>query len=212
MISSASVDGGISHACRKMSEFGPTCDTRSRVPFISNESSTRAENPLIADVSMATLDFQARAAEYARKRLIEIDFEHPLGAGIDGRVWATMRKSAVKVFEREHNYRLELQSYQRLRDANVKTIRDFHVPQLIDNDDTLLVIEMTIVSPPFILDFGKVHFDRKPEFPAETLAEWRESMKELFENKWPEVRLLLAALERYGIYYLDAKPGNIMFE
>jgi hypothetical protein len=25
------------------------------------------------------------------------------------------------------------------------------------------------------------------------------------------VRLLLAALERYGIYYLDAKPGNIMF-
>ena len=85
------------------------------------------------------------------------------------------------------------------------------MPKLLDFDDNLLVVEMTIVSPPFLLDFGKVHLDRRPEFSAETIAEWRESMKELFEDRWPEVRLLLAALERYGIYYLDAKPGNIMF-
>jgi hypothetical protein len=26
------------------------------------------------------------------------------------------------------------------------------------------------------------------------------------------LRSLLAALEQYGIYYLDAKPGNIMFK
>jgi hypothetical protein len=50
------------------------------------------------------------------------------------------------------------------------------------------------------------------QFSAETVAEWRESMQELFEHQWPEVLLLLAALERYGIFYLDAKPGNIMFE
>jgi hypothetical protein len=90
-------------------------------------------------------------------------------------------------------------------------LRGFAVPELVDFDDDLLVVEMTIVSPPFLLDFGKVHLDRRPEFSAETIAEWRESMKELFEDRWPEVRLLLAALERYGIYYLDAKPGNIMF-
>jgi hypothetical protein len=113
--------------------------------------------------------------------------------------------------EREHNYRLERESYQRLQAAGVTELRGFAVPELIDFDDELLVIEMTIVSPPFLLDFGKVHFDRRPEFSAETLADWRESMQELFEDRWPEVRLLLAALERYGIYYLDAKPGNIMF-
>ena len=117
----------------------------------------------------------------------------------------------MKVLERQHNYLLERECYQRLLTAHVSNLRGFAVPKLVDFDDDLLVVEMTIVSPPFLLDFGKVHLDRRPEFSAETLAEWRESMQELLEKNWPEVRLLLAALERYGIYYLDAKPGNIMF-
>jgi hypothetical protein len=140
-----------------------------------------------------------------------LSFENPLGSGIDGRVWSSDRQTAVKVLERDHNYLLERECYQRLQVAGVTDLRGFAVPELVDFDDELLVVEMTIVSPPFLLDFGKVHLDRRPEFSAETLAEWRESMQELFENNWPEVRLLLAALERYGIYYLDAKPGNIMF-
>ncbi len=163
-------------------------------------------------IPMEVLDFSERAARYALLRRISIDFEHPLGSGIDGRVWSSDRDTAIKVLERGHNYRLELECYQRLREAGVRSILSFAVPQLIDFDDDLLVVEMSIVQPPFILDFAKVHLDRRPEFPAETLAEWRESMQELFEDCWPKVRSLLAALEQYGIYYLDAKPGNIMFE
>ena len=160
---------------------------------------------------MPDIALQFAAQEYARRQSIDVDLESPLGYGTDGAVWKSSRKSAVKAIERPDNYRLELVSYQRLQAAGVRNIRGFAVPQLIDHDDELLVIEMTIVSPPFLLDFGKVHFDRRPEFSAETIAEWRESMQELFEDRWPEVRLLLAGLERYGIYYLDAKPGNIMF-
>lgn len=132
---------------------------------------------------MIELTSQKRAQRYAGSRNIVVKFDRPLGSGIDGRVWPTSHDTAVKVFERQHNYLLERESYQRLRAANVTKLRGFAVPELLDFDDELLVIEITIVSPPFILDFGKVHFDRRPEFSAETLAEWRESMKELFEDK-----------------------------
>jgi hypothetical protein len=160
---------------------------------------------------MNELAIEERAQQYSKARKIKLDFARPLGSGIDGRVWPSNRDTAVKVFERQHNYLLERECYQRLQAAHVSKLREFAIPKLVDFDDDLLVVEMTIVSPPFLLDFGKVHLDRRPEFSAETVAEWRESMQELFEGHWPEVRLLLAALERYGIYYLDAKPGNIMF-
>jgi hypothetical protein len=136
------------------------------------------------------LTSQQRAEQYAVQKEIAVDFERPLGAGIDGRVWPSNHETAVKVFERQHNYLLERESYQRLDAAGVTELRGVAVPELVDFDDELLVVEMTIVSPPFLLDFGKVHFDRRPEFSAETLAEWRESMYELFEDRWPEVRLL----------------------
>ena len=37
-------------------------------------------------------------------------------------------------------------------------------------------------------------------------------MQELFGDRTPMVRKLLSALQQYGIYYQDAKPGNITFE
>jgi hypothetical protein len=129
---------------------------------------------------MNELSAQERALQYSKARNITLNFDRPLGSGIDGRVWPSDRDTAAKVFERQHNYLLECECYQRLRAAHVSKLRDFAVPKLVDFDDELLVVEMTIVSPPFLLDFGKVHFDRRPEFSAETLAEWRESMRELF--------------------------------
>jgi hypothetical protein len=161
---------------------------------------------------MINPDLQRRCADYCQSRGISINVEYPLGSGIDGCVWPSNRNTAVKVLERQHNYLLERDCYQRFLQAAVTEILGFAVPELVDYDDNLLVVEMRIVSPPFVLDFAKVHLDKRPEFPAETLTEWRESMQELFEDQWPQVRSLLAALEQYGIYYLDAKPGNIMFE
>jgi hypothetical protein len=131
---------------------------------------------------MVDLPSTQRAREYALRKRIVLDFDHPLGAGIDGEVWRSNRNTGVKVVQRQHNYHLELESYQRLGAAGVRELRGFSVPELVDFDDELLVVEMTIVSPPFILDFGKVHFDRRPEFSAETLAEWRESMQELMRT------------------------------
>jgi hypothetical protein len=160
---------------------------------------------------MTNAELFSRAVSYATRRSLEVNEAMRLGYGNDGAIWLTNMQTAIKAFARIDNYRIELECYQRLRDATVTSIRGFEVPQLIDFDDELAVIEMSVVKPPFLLDFGKVHLDKRPDFPAESLQEWRDEMKELWESRWPEVRLLLAALERFGIYYLDAKPGNIMF-
>lgn len=118
----------------------------------------------------------------------------------------------MKAFERERNYLLELRSYQRLKEHNVSQIDGFSVPQLVNSNDQLLIIEMSIVSPPYLIDFGKVSIDAPPDFSDEVLADEEEQAAELFGENWPRVQSLMAHLQHfYGIYYLDPKPRNILF-
>jgi hypothetical protein len=70
---------------------------------------------------------------------------------------------------------------------------------------------MSIVSPPFILDFAGAYLDKRPPFDAEQLAEWDRDKMEQFEGRWREVRSALAHLQGCGIYLNDVKPGNVEF-
>lgn len=94
----------------------------------------------------------------------------------------------------------------------VRSLQGFSIPDWIGQSDELWVIEIRIVSPPYLLDFGKAWIDEPPDFPADAMEMWEASGIELFgEERWCEVKGLLFALEKYGIYYYDAKPGNIRF-
>jgi hypothetical protein len=155
---------------------------------------------------------EQRVREYAHSREIAIDFESPLGAGTDGCVWQTDRMTAVKALARRHNYNQELECYRRFKSAGVTQIGGFSVPELVDHSDELWIIEMGIVDAPFILDFAKVYLDRPPDYSPEVLAEDEEKNREIFEDRWPQVKSLLCELRRFGIWYMDSKPGNIMFE
>ncbi|MEM7477033.1 MAG: hypothetical protein AAF483_18775 [Planctomycetota bacterium] len=74
----------------------------------------------------------------------------------------------------------------------------------------MLVIEMTIVEPPYILDFGKVYFDdRKPDFSPEVLADYEAECAEWFGENWSVVQSALSSLESFGILYVDARPSNL---
>jgi hypothetical protein len=154
-----------------------------------------------------------RAEAYAQSRELAIDFQYPLGAGIDGSVWETSRPSALKIFVNVRTYRNEIESYRRLEAAHVDRILEFAVPRLIDTDEQLLGIEMTIVSPPFLLDFGKVYLDSPPPYwnDGEIMAEWHADGKENFGPRWSKVLSLVGMLQKYGIWYVDPKLGNIMF-
>ena len=98
---------------------------------------------------MSNTDLLRRAQTYAARRSLEIDPARRLGYGNDGAVWQTHQWTAVKAFERMQNYRTELECYQRFRTAKVTIIRGFEVPQLVDFDDELAVVEMSTVKPPF---------------------------------------------------------------
>ena len=70
---------------------------------------------------------------------------------------------------------------------------------------------MTIVRPPFLLDFADARLDEAPGFSEDVLRQWEEHNAEVFGDRWPEVTRVLAALQEFGVYLLDINPGNISF-
>lgn len=146
---------------------------------------------------------------YALSRGFQL--EDRLGFGFDGIVYATSRQSAVKVFRHEPLYRRERDVYLRLKGHGVVQVLDFKVPQFVDSDDLLWAVEMTIVSPPFVLDFAGAYLDKRPDYPEDVLAEWQADKAEQFGDRWSTVRLLMSSFVPFGIYLADVKPGNIEF-
>jgi hypothetical protein len=159
-----------------------------------------------------------RAQEYSQRHGLALGDR--LGAGVHGTVLATegqpklgqaALRSAVKIHEREEFYRRERDVYLRLQEHGVTTARGCEVPQMLRYDDQLWVIEMTMVSRPFVLDFAGAYLDVAPDFSEEVLAEWRADKLEQFESRWPEVQAILHHLEAYGVFMVDVNPGNVSF-
>lgn len=150
-----------------------------------------------------------RVQAYAKQTGLELT--NFLGDGTDGTVWKSQTNSAIKAFEYEKNYRMELACYQRLSAMGVSNIGDLSVPRLLGFDEGLLVIEMGVVSPPCILDFGKAYVDHEPDHSEETWEEHYEQQREIWEDRFDDVQAVLWKLRQLGIYYRDASPRNIQF-
>ncbi len=154
-------------------------------------------------------DILDRANQYALGRGIRL--EDRLGFGKDGTVWSTSRATAVKVFRAAEPYQRELAAYCRLAEHGVRVLCGHHVPELHDVDGERLVLEMTTVRRPFLLDFASARLDESPDFGDDVLSQWQEEKHEQFGKDWPRVEIILAALRRFGIHLLDINPGNISF-
>ena len=149
-----------------------------------------------------------RAQQYAIKR--KMSLEDRLGWGQDGFVFQSSKRTAVKTFGSQQQYEQERAVYERLRDGGVTKIRQFSVPRLVFHDSFLLVIEMEIVTPPYVLDFAAAHLDGSPYSTQET-ARWQRRCQSRFGERWPEVAGLIAAFARYGIILGDIHPNNVNF-
>ncbi|MFV2065646.1 MAG: hypothetical protein ACC645_01600 [Pirellulales bacterium] len=161
------------------------------------------------------VDFEKRAASYAAQRSLRLTGGR-YGHGIHGIVLEAISQlrrgsSALKVFERMDAYVRERDVYLRLRQRGVRQVCGHHVPQLLDFDDELRVIEMTMVKPPFVLDFAGAWLDAPPDYSPEVLADWEAEKRRQFEDRWPEVAAILQSFHQYGIYISDVNPGNIRF-
>lgn len=155
-------------------------------------------------------ELESHVRQYAEPRGLNVDFVKLLGFGQDGMVWRTHENSAIKAFERYRNYTAECGCYQRLALEGITEIDGLSVPRLVGFDESLMVIEIGIVKPPYILDFGKAYLDEIPPYTPEQLEDWEETLVEFFGDGAPRVRGILRYLKSIGIHYLDTKPGNIV--
>jgi hypothetical protein len=167
---------------------------------------------------MATPEIEQRSQHYCDRRGCSIDSR--LGVGTQGSVYAVNIPSqspnhfdqvAVKFHDREVAYDRELAVFLRLQDLNIDNVCGHRVPLLTNHDDELLALEMTIVGPPFCLDFGGAYLDRPPDYSPEVWRDWEEMKSMAFEDNWPNVKKILSTLETYGIYVADVNPANIKF-
>jgi len=154
---------------------------------------------------------ESRAQQYARLYDLTVNFEKPLGYGNDGYVWRSSQNTAIKVIERERAYRSELYSYQRLEQAGISEINGLAIPTLVNSHDKLMIIEMDVVTPPYLIDFGKVWLDRAPDYSQDAWDQWESVGHDDFGDRWGDVKAVLAILQQLGIHYVDPKLGNINF-
>ena len=181
---------------------------------MSSRMVTRAEWPPRPDDVMSEDAFMQNAVAYAARHRLQL--MERLGFGIHGIIHVAGNKpdggrTAVKAHREREPYLREVAAYERLSEAGVSQILGFNVPQLIRADDELNVIEMTIVTRPFVLDFAGAYLDRRPDFPDEIWAEWESEKCDQFDFRWPTVQRVLAALEELDIHMVDVSPSNIAF-
>lgn len=186
------------------------------VPPTHNVNSTWAEcvpprsADRLAEMDSLNADIIRRAGEYAAQNALRL--KSRLGFGKDGTVWSTDRLTAIKVFRTPEPFRRELDAYERLTENGVTDVLGFHIPELVQVDEDRMVIEMTLVDRPFVLDFGSAYLDGSaPEFPADIIDEWLTRTRSKFGSHWGRVVPILRALERIGITLTDVHPGNIAF-
>jgi hypothetical protein len=151
-----------------------------------------------------------RASEYAERYQIRLNSQ--LGCGNNGTVWKTNARSALKVFRLREFYSRELAAYMRLRENQITNLGGHRVPHLLEWDDELAAIEMSIVHPPFVLDFASARLDGDAiEFPEHVLEELAVRRREEFGDRWQKVSIILYQLQKLGIHMTDVHPGNIAF-
>jgi hypothetical protein len=158
-----------------------------------------------------------RASEYAQHHGLVLGKQ--LGFGVHGIVFVAKSQpqsgvpasqSAIKVHRQEPDYRRERDVYLRLQTNGITAIHGCHVPELVRYDDGLLIIEMTIVAQPFVLDFAGAFLDSTPDFSDEVMAEWRAEKVEQFGSRWHEVEAIMHFLRGLGIHFIDVTPNNIV--
>ncbi|MGE0608840.1 MAG: hypothetical protein AB7O62_17225 [Pirellulales bacterium] len=140
-----------------------------------------------------------------------LSIENRLGYGIQGIVYSSTIRTAIKCHKREQAYAIERDVYLRLQRKRVKSVCGFAVPTYVRSDDELLAVEMRVVNPPYVLDFAGAYIDKPLPYDAEQLQEWEESKREQFGDRWPMVKLVMHGFKKFGIALSDLKPGNIEF-
>ncbi|MBX2850826.1 MAG: hypothetical protein KTR15_03660 [Phycisphaeraceae bacterium] len=161
-------------------------------------------------MSLAHPNAEQIAQQYLSSRDAEV--VDRCGYGKEGVVFKSSRGTAVKVHSSPDTFRNEYLAYRRLAETKTEVVRGFSVPRPINANGELQIIEMGIVEPPFLLDFGTSLTDIKPDFTAEVWEDWWGRVQENFEEHFAEAEAVFYYLQRkLNIWHLDLRPSNLRF-
>ena len=154
-----------------------------------------------------------RVSEYERRHGRRLMGVLGAGRGQDGFVMRSDRLTAVKFFDRLERFEREWEVYHLLTVRWIHNVAGHEVPRLIDADEELRAIEMSIVERPFLLDFaGAKRRHEVPDFEQHVLDEHMERLTELFGNRVGDALHVAEMFRREtGFVLLDIHPGNIAF-
>jgi hypothetical protein len=157
-------------------------------------------------------DLWRRCEEYCRNHARHLQSDEPTWWGWEAFLWLTTEDSVLKVHRNSKEFLQELAVYQRLATRGGKPLQGFQIPLLLDYDENRLVLELSFVRPPYVLDFGRATLDGAPaDFDPES-PEWIAEKQQSYGSRWPEIVRLLDALRHLGIHYVDVHRRNICIE
>ncbi len=137
-----------------------------------------------------------------------IDIIQKLGQGTQGIVYQSNRNTALKIYDLSSGYYRERDIYKRLRDRKIDSINEFKIPRILEWNDELLILEMSIVHVPCILDFGGAYIDKAPEHFSLRDEEWEKQKGEDFGANWEEAKIIIREIEqRADIWLADINTG-----
>lgn len=135
-----------------------------------------------------------------------------LGGGISGFVFASPDfRTALKVHRTIEGYTTEVAVYKELVRLNITKICGLQLPRPRKRRNDLRLIQMDIVSPPFLLDFAGVLFE-PPDFPEDVMEHWHEQNRNFFGPNVSIVYDVYNTLARHGLYYMDFRPSNLKLD
>jgi hypothetical protein len=162
----------------------------------------------------ALMNIPPEAQEYERRYYgCFIDKFNP---GREAEVLVSSNATVVKFHHREPPYARELEVYQFLLERGIESVTGFNIPQLLRSDDELRAIEMSIVRPPFLLDFAGALTDEEHQRLVmdddEIEDRLFERVNELFDDRAADALAVANAFARLtGYMMMDLHPGNLRF-
>lgn len=134
-----------------------------------------------------------------------------IGYGTQGIVFKTAHNTAIKIYDLMDGYLRERDVYKRLKERGIQSIRGMSIPRIEKWEDTLYILEMSIVHVPCVLDFGGAYLDNRPDHMLRDEI-WLQQKAEEFGDNWNEAQAVIRELEyRASIYLADVNTGNIKF-
>ena len=149
------------------------------------------------------IPFHRKAIELAKSYIGTTAEPDKLGFGVSGVVFLSPGgTTAIKIHQRLRSFQVELQAYEIITKHGLFDICGLSIPRLLHYDTKMRIIEMTVVEPPYLLDFAGVTFE-PIDFSTDTQREIGLKIERQFGTNAHFAYLVQHELEKYGIYYLE---------